>query len=129
LLPASLFACMLTHARVTGRALTVASVNGFAQTFPAVLDKGVLPFLEGSIHAERRGCYTAFQAAAAALGEPVSVLPVEILVQTGQAADPYALPPARWFINVNSEADLARAESILGALNSSSGEGRRRSIA
>ena len=38
LLPSSLIAYLLHHARITGRAVTVPSVNGFAQTFPVVLD-------------------------------------------------------------------------------------------
>jgi molybdopterin-guanine dinucleotide biosynthesis protein A len=49
------------------------------------------------------------------MGQPVSVLPAEVLAQAGQTAHPYALPPVWWFLNVNSPADLARAESILKA--------------
>jgi molybdopterin-guanine dinucleotide biosynthesis protein A len=116
LLPASLISCLLGHARITGRAVTVASVNGFAQTFPAVLDRAVLPSLERSLHSGQRGCYAAFQEAATALGQPVSVQPAEVLAQTGQAAHPCALPPVWWFLNVNSPVDLARAESMLRAL-------------
>ncbi len=52
----------------------------------------------------------------AALGEPVSVLPVEILAQAGQAVHPNALPPAWWFVNINFHADLVRAESIMKGL-------------
>jgi molybdopterin-guanine dinucleotide biosynthesis protein A len=118
LLPTSLITCLVGHARNTGRPVTVASVNGYAQTFPAVLDRAVLPTLERVLHSGQRGCYAAFEAAAAALGQPISVLPVEVLVQSGQSAHPLALPPAWWFSNVNSPADLARAESISGARNS-----------
>ena len=115
LLPASLIACLLGHARITGRAVTVASVNGFAQTFPAILDRAVLPFLEQTLHSGGRGCYATFREAATAMGQPVSVLPAEVLAQTGQADHPCALPPVWWFLNVNSPVDLARAESILRA--------------
>lgn len=118
LLPASLIAYMLGHARITGRAVTLASVNGFVQTFPAVLGRAALPSLERSLHSDQRGCYAAFQAAASALGQPVSVVPVEVLAQCGQAAHPAGLAPARWFLNVNSPADLAHAESIGKALQS-----------
>jgi molybdopterin-guanine dinucleotide biosynthesis protein A len=114
LLPSALIASMVRHARVTGRLVILCSVNGFIQTFPAVLGRGVQPSLERSLHSGQRGCYAAFQAAAGALGESVSVLPVEVLAQSGQVVDPMALPPSRWFLNVNFPADLARAESIVG---------------
>jgi molybdopterin-guanine dinucleotide biosynthesis protein A len=129
LLPASLIGCLLGQARITGRAVTVASVNGFAQTFPAVLDKALLPFLERSLHSGQRGSYAAFQEAARAMGQPVSILPTEVLAQTGQAAHPSALPPVWWFLNVNSPVDLARAESILRALKSETVENAPGSIA
>jgi molybdopterin-guanine dinucleotide biosynthesis protein A len=118
LLPASLIDYMISHARITGRAVTLASVNGFVQTFPAVLGRAGLPSIDRSLHNGQRGCYSAFQAAAEALGEPMSVLPVEVLAQSGQAVHPSGLPAAWWFVNVNSPADLARAESMVGALKS-----------
>jgi molybdopterin-guanine dinucleotide biosynthesis protein A len=128
LLPASLVACMVSHARITGRAVTLASVNGFAQTFPAVLNRAALPFLEHSRRSGQSGCYSAFQVAAAGVShsvsvQQVSVLPVEVLAQTGQATDPGALPPAWWFLNVNSPSELARAESIVAASKSRSVDG------
>jgi molybdenum cofactor guanylyltransferase len=112
LLPASLVAYMVRHARITDQAITLASVNGFVQTFPAVLGRAALPSLKQRLHSGQRGCHAAFQAAAAALNQPVSVLPVEVLAQSGQVAHPGALPSAWWFLNVNSRAELARAESI-----------------
>jgi molybdopterin-guanine dinucleotide biosynthesis protein A len=110
LLPVSLVTCLLSHARTTGCAVTLASFGGFAQTFPAVLDRALLPFLQAELASGRRGCFSAFQAAAASLAQPVTVLPVELLVQSGQVAHPEVLPPARWFLNVNSPADLLGAE-------------------
>jgi len=112
LLPASLLRSMLHHAQITGRAVTVPSVNGFAQTFPAVVDRAALPLLRSELEAGRRGCFAGFQAACAALGEPMSILGVEALVQCGQVSHPSALPPALWFLNVNSPADLQRAEAL-----------------
>jgi molybdopterin-guanine dinucleotide biosynthesis protein A len=111
LMPASLPAYMLHHARITGAPVTVPSVSGFAQTFPAVIDRATLPALEREFAAGRGGCFAAFQAAASALGQAVSVVPVELLVQAGQLSHPGALPAARWFLNVNSPADLDRAEA------------------
>ena len=113
LLPAALISYLLEHARISGRAATLCSVIGFVQTFPVVLGKGAVDCLEKSLQSGQRGCYAAFQSAAEALGEPVSVLPVEVLVQCGQVVDSRALPPAWWFLNVNTPADLARAESIV----------------
>ena len=111
LLPASLLRYLLLHAQITGRAITVASVNGFAQSFPAVVDREALPLLRSELEVGRRGCFAGFQAACAALGEPMNVLGVEPLVQCGQVSHPEALPPALWFLNVNSPADLQRAEA------------------
>jgi molybdopterin-guanine dinucleotide biosynthesis protein A len=112
LLPASLLCYLLHHAQITGRAVTVPSVNGFAQSFPAVVDRAALPLLRSELEAGRGGCFAGFQAACAALGEPVTVLPVEPLVQCGQVSHPCALPPALWFLNVNSPADIERAEAL-----------------
>jgi molybdopterin-guanine dinucleotide biosynthesis protein A len=109
LLPASLLRVLLHHARITGRAVTVPSVNGFAQTFPAVLDRAILPLLQAELAAGRLGCFAAFQAAAAALNQPVSKVAVEFLVQSGQVDHPSALPPVRWLLNVNTPADLELA--------------------
>jgi molybdopterin-guanine dinucleotide biosynthesis protein A len=128
LLPASLLAYLLRHACITESAVTVASVNGRAQTFPAVLDRRVLPLFEAELKAGRLGCLAAFEAAAAALNQPADnqpadnqpdhnqrlrAIPVEFLVQSGQAAHPDGLPAAQWFLNLNSPADLARAETLL----------------
>lgn len=109
LLPASLLRFLLHHARVTGRAITLCSVNGFAHTFPAVVDRVALPALETELAAGHLGCFAAFQTAATALGQAVSIVPVELLVQAGQVEHPICLPAARWFLNVNTREDLERA--------------------
>ena len=112
LLPASLVAYLLRHAQTTGRAITVPSVSGFAQTFPAIVDCAVLDALEAELKAGRHGCFSAFQAAAASLGERVDSIAVELLVQSGQVAHPAGLPALHWFLNVNSPEDLKRAEAF-----------------
>ncbi len=112
LLPASLLAYLVRRARITGSAVTVPMVSGFAQTFPSVLDRAALPALEGELNAGRRGCFSAFQAAASSLRQPVAGVAVEFLAQCGQAAHPRGLPPSRWFANVNSPADLERAQAL-----------------
>ena len=113
LLPASLVTFLLDHARITDRAVTLCSINGFAQTFPVVVDRAALAALETELTAGRAGCFSAFRAAAASLDQPVTVLAVESLVQTGQIAHPDGLPAARWFLNVNAPEDLSRAKACL----------------
>jgi molybdopterin-guanine dinucleotide biosynthesis protein A len=115
LLPASLVAYLVHHAGVTAQAVTLPSLGGVAQTFPAVLDRGTLPALESALEGGRRGCLLGFQAAAAASHQSVSSTPVELLVQAGQVADPRNLPVMRWFLNVNTLEELQRAERFLTA--------------
>ncbi len=112
LLPPSLIVYLLHHARITGHAVTVSSVNGFTQTFPAVLDRTTLPALQNELQAQR-GCFSAFQAAAAGLGQSVASIGTEILAQSGQVAHPLGLPPVRWFLNVNTPQDLEHAQAFM----------------
>lgn len=107
--PCCLIRYLLLHARTTGRAITLASINGYPQTFPAVVRRGALPVLEHELREGRRGCYSAFSAAAIEAQELVTVLPVESLVQAGHLDDPNGLPAARWFSNLNTPVDLDRA--------------------
>jgi molybdopterin-guanine dinucleotide biosynthesis protein A len=100
LLPPSLLRLLLDQARIRESLATLAAVNGFVQTFPVVLDRAILPSLKVELAAGRRGCFAGFQAAAA----------VETLVQAGQVEHPAGLPASWWFLNVNSQDDLRRAE-------------------
>ena len=113
LLPSSLVRFLLDRARVTGGAITLTSVTGFVQTFPAVLDRAILPGLQSELKAGRRGCFSAYQAAAAGLGQALDVVAAELLAQGGQVVHPYGLPAASWFLNINSADDLRRAEAHL----------------
>lgn len=120
LLPASLLVCLFRRAQLIDAPITLVSVNGFAQTFPAVLDRAVLPLLQAEIDAGRNGCFAAFRAAASSLGRPLSIVPAEFLVLSGQAAHPASLPAFCWFLNVNTPGDLGRAETLIarhGALD------------
>jgi len=116
LMPASLISLLLDHTAITGRLVTVPSVHGFTQTFPAVVDRAALPALRKELEAGHGGCYSGFQAATASLGEPISVIAVELAVQSGQLAHPDGLPAARWFLNVNVPTDLRRAVAHRRAL-------------
>ena len=109
LIPVALVTHMLAHAQQTGAAVTLASVNGFAQTFPAVVDHRALPALETDLHSADRGCYAAFRAAARALSASLAVLPAEEL----PIAHPASLAPELWFSNINAPADLARIELLV----------------
>lgn len=113
LLPVSLLDYLLRHAQMAGAAVTLASVNGFPQTFPVVLRRDLLPVLDRELREGRRGCFAAFRAAAAQAGEEVSVLPVELLAQAGQVSHPLGLAPFEWFLNVNTAEDLKRAETLV----------------
>ena len=112
LLPPSLLVFLLRHARITGSVVTVPSVSGFTQTFPAVLDRAALPALQNELDSQRYGCFSAFQAASAAAGQSVSSVAVELLAQTGEVSDQMGLPPIDWFLNLNTPDDLERAEAL-----------------
>ena len=108
--PACLIAYLIHHAQITSSFVTLPSICGAANTFPAVLDRSVLPAFKSELANGRRGCMSAFHAAARALGQPISVIPVEVLAQSGHAAHPRGLPAALWFLNLNTPADLGRVE-------------------
>lgn len=111
LLPSSLITYMVRITEVTSALVVAVSVNGFAQTFPVVIGQAALPALRNALKQGSGGCYAALQDAAAGRGERIKVVPVEYLAQAGQVAHPDGLPPAMWFLNVNSPAGLRRAEA------------------
>ena len=112
LLPSALIIAMLEIAKITGHAVVVPSVNGYSQTFPVVLNRAVLPVLRAELEAGRRGCFSAFNAAAKALEQRVHVVRTELLVQAGRLRHPDGLAAAQWFFNINSVANLRRAQAI-----------------
>jgi molybdopterin-guanine dinucleotide biosynthesis protein A len=113
LLPGSLLAYLVRHARVAEAVVTLASVNGFAQTFPCVIRRDALPALDVELRAGRAGCFAAFRAAARQENQSVAVLPVELLAQAGQIGHDDGIPPVWWFMNVNTPDDLQRAETCI----------------
>ena len=113
LLPLSLVADLLHHALVTESAVTVSSVAGFIQTFPAVIHTAALSSLQSSLNSNDRNTLRAFRAAADHLSRPLSVLPTELLLQAGKISSPLDLPPDLWFLNINTPQDLSRAERLL----------------
>lgn len=115
LLPANLLEYLVQHAAITGSAVTLPAVNGFPQSFPCALRRERLPALEREIRAGNYGCFAAFRAAAHEAGQALSILPVELLAQAGHIDHPAGLPPAAWFLNVNTPEDLAAAGRWLAA--------------
>lgn len=109
LLPSSLLEYLLGDAQRTGSAVTLASVNGFSQTFPVVLRRETLSILQMELGTSEGGCFSSFQAASQAFGQSVRAIPVEVLLQSGQVAHERGLPPFQWFLNVNAPPDLERA--------------------
>jgi molybdenum cofactor guanylyltransferase len=115
LLPPSLITYLFRHAQITSSSVTLPSICGDANTFPAVLDRSVLPTLKTELAAGRRGCLAAFHAAAQILGQSISVIPVEFLAQSGHASHSFGLLAALWFVNVNTPGDLSRVERHFAA--------------
>lgn len=115
LLPPSAIEYLVCHAASAGELVTVYAVNGFAQTFPAVIRRQAVSTLKAELAAGRGGCFAALEAAARMQGEEIRVLPVEYLAQAGHVRDGRGLPPARWFANLNTRADLDRAGQWLQA--------------
>ncbi|WP_109485366.1 molybdenum cofactor guanylyltransferase [Occallatibacter savannae] len=104
LIPPSLIQYLVHHATVTNSTVTVVSVAGFVQTFPAVASRAALASLRTSLHSGDRNCLKAFRAVPGGL----SVLPLELLVQAGQVKHPRALYPSQWFLNLNTPEDVQR---------------------
>ena len=115
LIPASLIEYLVWDSAMTGRMVTLASVNGFPQTFPAVMRRAALTALEQELGEGRSGCFAGFCKAAASARETVRVVAAESLAQVGKVAHPLRLEPARWFHNVNSQTELKRAEKWLSS--------------
>jgi molybdopterin-guanine dinucleotide biosynthesis protein A len=112
LLPPSLLVFLLRYARITGAAVTIPSVSGYPQTFPAVINRTALPTLENELNSGLSGCFSAFQAASRWMGQDLRSFAVELLAQCGQVWDPQGRPPVHWFFNLNTPDDLARAEAL-----------------
>jgi molybdopterin-guanine dinucleotide biosynthesis protein A len=112
LMAPELVAYLAEDARRTGCAVTLCSVNGFAQTFPAVIHREALPVLRDCLERGTGGCFAAFESVASRLGETLRVLPAEVLAQAGQVTDARGLGPCEWFQNVNTRDDLTRVSAL-----------------
>ena len=115
LVPPSLIGALVEGAAVSGAAAVSLSVGGFAETFPMVVDCALSAALRAEIEAGNAGARAAVRSAANALGRPPATWAAEALAQAGQVEHPAGLPPAFWFLNVNTPAQLKRAEAMLAA--------------
>ena len=115
LIPSGLLAFMLNHARITNAAVTIASINGYPQTFPAIVQRSALPALQIALQENKGGCFAGFQSAASQMGRALTILPAEMLVQAGQVVHPDGLQPNFWFLNMNRPEDIIRGELMLAA--------------
>lgn len=114
MIPANLIEYLVHHAVVTEAVVTVVSVAGFVQTFPAVVNCAALDTLRDRLHSDDRNCLKVFRAAAEGLSGGLSVLQVESLVQSGHVWDARALYPRQWFLNVNTPDDLRQVDELAG---------------
>jgi molybdopterin-guanine dinucleotide biosynthesis protein A len=94
---------LLDRARAGQQGVTLASIGGVAQTFPAVVQRAALAVLEGKVEKGQLGCMAAFRAAG------LQVVAAEDLVvpESRSLID-------RWFSNVNTPEDLERVRQQLG---------------
>jgi len=113
LLPPELLTALLGRMERTGAGITLASLGGFAQTFPVVIEQSLALGLRAELRSGNDGCFSAFRSATARARRSLEIVSVENLVQSGLVEDPRGLPPAFWFTNVNTPNDLAKAEAIL----------------
>lgn len=113
LMPASLLACLLQRAQLTGAPITVARSNGRIQPFPVVLHCEVLPKIEQLLDAGSSACHAAWQTIPAMLGATLDTVSVESLHQCGQCRHPEAIPHAIWFQSANSPTEIAYLQRYL----------------
>ena len=113
--PASLVQYLLHHARIATAAMTLVSVNGVPQTFPAVVSRSAHSALQQELQGARLGCLAAFETAAQSTGQGLAQLSAEVLVQSGQVSHPQAVPVVEWFLNLNDESQFRRASSLQGS--------------
>jgi molybdenum cofactor guanylyltransferase len=116
LVPPKLVAFLLARSAEKGSAITAVETDGFAQTFPAVIDCAALPGLLVALKQGNSGCFTAFEFAAGAFGQTVHRLPLESILDSGLVDHPDGVPADQWFLNVNSPQELLLAEQLLQPL-------------
>ncbi len=113
LVPPSAIAALLQAARVAAPGGVLFTLNGFIQTFPAVIDRVLLPALVAELSSGHSGCLRATRSAAQALNRPLRLLPVEHLAQADICRDAAYLHPLFWFLNLNTPGEIFAASQLL----------------
>ncbi len=108
LMSASLLACLMERAILTGAPITALLRNGRLEPFPVVLHRSVSSPLSERLRQGHTACHAAWRAIPAQLGSDLDCPAVENLIQCGQVHDPSGLPAALWFQSANTPTDLAR---------------------
>jgi molybdopterin-guanine dinucleotide biosynthesis protein A len=120
LLPPLLIRVLLARAQCTGAAVTLVSNDGFVESFPAVLDREILPTLTTAFNAGNRSCLRAFHAAAEQIGQSVCTVTLEDLRGKLPAGDASGIEPSCWFANLNTPEDFSAAlEHFAGQFHNS----------
>lgn len=112
LMPASLLACLLERAMLTGAPVTASRLNGRLQPFPVVLRRTVLPEIDWYLAAGETACYKAWQAIPKKVESELDAVAIESLVQCGQCRHPKGLPAFFWFQSANTPASLRRLNNL-----------------
>jgi molybdopterin-guanine dinucleotide biosynthesis protein A len=116
LMPASLLACMLQRASLTGAPVTAIRLNGRLEPFPVVLRRDVLPHIARRLEEGNTACHKAWRTIPEELGVSLDEVSVESLIQCGHCRHPLNLPPVLWFQSTNTPEELARLNRIRGSL-------------
>ena len=116
LMPASLPACLLQRAMLTGEPVTAVRLNGRLEPFPVVLRRSVLSGITKRLQAAQAACHAAWSSLPAEMASVLDAPDIEALVQTGQCCHPAGLPPVYWFQSANTPTELARIDRICSDL-------------
>jgi molybdopterin-guanine dinucleotide biosynthesis protein A len=111
-MPASLLACLLQRAAITGQPISATRLNGRLEPFPVVLHRSVLPLVARCLETGKTACHQAWQTIPQELETELDAVSVESLVQSGQCSHPAHLPPVHWFQSANTPDELARLNRI-----------------
>jgi len=112
LMPSSLLACLLQRATLTGSPVTVSTLNGRVQSFPAVLHRATLPHIAARLETGKTACHQAWRTIPEKMGNALDAVSVESLVQCGHCRHLRGLPPVLWFQSANTPGELAWLNQI-----------------
>jgi len=111
LMPTGLIEILVERARLTGVAVTLASLRGKLEPFPVVLNQDALGLIVERLKGGLAGCQSAWRA----LGEigGMDLVAVEALVQCGRCVHEEGWPAHWWFEGANTPGELGWMEKQL----------------